>query len=77
VLVVPLSTSIHKDETPVHLVLEPGQTGLRERVIAKAEDVSAVWKTQLDPPRERLRMLSSHQVCELSRKVQLAMGCLP
>jgi mRNA-degrading endonuclease toxin of MazEF toxin-antitoxin module len=77
VLVVPLSTSVHKDEIPTHLVLEPGQTGLRERVVAKAEDVSAVWKVELDPPRERLRTLTSHQVCDLARRVELAMGCSP
>lgn len=77
VLVVPLSTSPHKGEVPAHLVLEPGETGLRERVIARAEDVSAVWKIQLEPSRERLRTLPSHQVCELWRKVGIAMGCLP
>jgi mRNA-degrading endonuclease toxin of MazEF toxin-antitoxin module len=59
----------------MHLVLEPGQTGLRERTVAKAEDVSAVWKVELDPPRERLRTLTSHQICDLARKVELAMGC--
>ena len=75
VLVVPLSTSVHKDEVPTHLVLEPGQTGLRERVVAKGEDVSAVWKVELAPSRERLRTLSSHQVCELARMVEIAMGC--
>ncbi len=76
VLIVPLSTSVHKDEIPTHLVLEPGQTGLRERVVAKAEDISAAWKNELDPSRERLRALTSHQVCELAKRVELAMGCL-
>jgi mRNA-degrading endonuclease toxin of MazEF toxin-antitoxin module len=76
VLVVPLSTSVHKAEVLTHLALEPGQTGLRERVIAKAEDVSVVGKVHLDTSRERLRALSSHQVCELSRMVALAMGCV-
>ena len=75
VLIVPLSTSVHKGEAPTHLVLEPGQTGLRERALAKAEDISIVWKAQLEAPRERLRSLSNHQVCELARKVQIAMGC--
>lgn len=75
VLIVPLSTSVHKDEIPTHLVLEPGQTGLRERAVAKAENISAVWKAELDLPRERLRSLSSSQVCELARMVQVAMGC--
>jgi len=77
VMVVPLSTSVHKGEIPTHLVLEPGQTGLRERVVAKAEDVSVVWKGELEAARERLRRLSSSQVCELARKVELAMGCSP
>ena len=76
VLVVPLSTSIHKGEVPTHTVLEPGQTGLRDRSVAKAEDVSVIRKTYLDPSRERLRMLTSTQICELARKVELAMGCL-
>ena len=77
VLVVPLRTSVYKSEVPTHVLLEPGQTGLRERSVAKAEDVSAIRKSYLDPARERLRMLSSSQVCELARKVELAMGCLP
>ena len=77
VLVVPLSTSIDKSEAPTHIILEPGQTGLRDRSVAKAENVATISKALLDRPRERLRPLSSTQVCELARKVQLAMGCLP
>jgi mRNA-degrading endonuclease toxin of MazEF toxin-antitoxin module len=74
---VPLSTSVHKDDVFTHLVLEPGETGLGERVVARAEDVTVIRKITVNPPRERLRTLSSHQVCELARKVELAMGCLP
>ncbi len=77
VLVVPLSTSVHKDEIPTHMILEPGQTGLRERVVAKAEDISTIGKAALDPARERMRALSSQQVCDLAGKVEIAMGCLP
>ena len=77
VLVVPLSTSVHKEAVATHIVLEPGQTGLRERQVLRAEDVSAIRKTSLDPPRERLRALSSGQICELAKRVELAMGCLP
>ncbi len=76
VLVVPLSTSVHKELIATHLLLEPGQTGLRERVVAKAEDVSAVGKVQLEPARERLRALSSTQICGLAQMVETAMGCL-
>jgi mRNA-degrading endonuclease toxin of MazEF toxin-antitoxin module len=75
-LVVPLSTSVHKDEVPTHLVLESGQTGLPERTVAQAENVSSVSKSQLDASRQRLRALTSHQVCELARRVSLAMGCI-
>ena len=74
-LVVPLSTSVHKDDVFTHLVLEPGQTGLRERVVARAEDITTVRKVSLDSAHERLRALTSHQVCELAQKVKLAMGC--
>jgi len=77
VLVVPLSTSVDRHEVPTHIFLEPGQTGLKERSVAKAENVATISKTLLDPSKERLRPLSSTQICELARKVQLAMGCLP
>ena len=76
VLVVPFSTSVHKDDVFTHLVLEPGETGMRERQVARAEDVTVIRKTSLDPSRERLRVLSSAQVCNLARKVGLAMGCV-
>jgi len=75
VLVVPLTKSVHKDVL-THLTLEPGQTGLRERVAARAEDVTVVRKSEIEPARERLRPLSSHLICELSRRVALAMGCV-
>jgi mRNA-degrading endonuclease toxin of MazEF toxin-antitoxin module len=75
VMVVPLSTSVHKGEVFTHLVLEPAQTGLRERSVAKAEDVTTIRKTSLDSARERLRTLSSTQICDLAKKVELAMGC--
>ncbi|MGH9641543.1 MAG: hypothetical protein ACRD3Q_03885 [Terriglobales bacterium] len=68
-------TEWRANESPTHMTLEPEQTGLRERVIAKAEDISALWKAEIDASRERLRTLASHQVCELARMVQIAMGC--
>jgi len=77
VLVVPLSASVHQRGMPTHLLLAPGQTGLREPSVAKAEDVSTIRKSHLDPSRERLRALSSNQICQLAHKVGLAMGCLP
>ena len=74
-LVVPLTTSVHKDEVSTHVVLEPGQTGLRERVVARAEDLTVVRKLSLEPARERLRTLSSFQICDLAHRVEVAMGC--
>jgi mRNA-degrading endonuclease toxin of MazEF toxin-antitoxin module len=75
VLVVPLSTSVHKSDVPTHLALAPGETGLNERVIARAEDIAVVRKTSLVSPRQRLRSLSSSQICSLADMVCLAMDC--
>jgi hypothetical protein len=68
---------VHKDEVVTHLILEPGQTGLRERVVAKAEDITVIRKVTLVPSRERLRTMSSFQVCELASRVRIAIGCMP
>lgn len=75
VLVVPLSTSVHKDDVPTHLPLEPGETGLKERMVAKAEDISVIGKQSLEPPREQLRNLSNLQICKLAQMVAKAMAC--
>jgi len=74
VLVVPLTTSIHKD-VPTHVFLTAGETGLGADSAARAEDVTVVRKQGLVAPRSRLRPLSDQRVCELARKVSLAMGC--
>jgi hypothetical protein len=68
VLVVPLRTFVHKGEVFTHLALEPGQTGLREPQMARAEDATVIRKTSLDVARERRRTLSSSQICDLARK---------
>ncbi len=75
VLVIPLSTSAHKSDVPTHLSLEPGETGLSERTIARAEDVIVIRKESLRPPREQLRNLSNLQICKLSEMVAIAMSC--
>ena len=75
VLVVPLSTSVHKSEVATHLTLEPGETGLAELTIARAEDGTVIRKESLRPPRERLRTLSNLQVCKLAKLVAIAMSC--
>ena len=75
VLVVPLSTSIHRD-CPTHTLLQPGETGLVEHCVAQSENVTVVRKEALVEHRERLRQLSHAKICEIADKVKIAMGCL-
>lgn len=75
VLVIPLSTSIHKADSPTHLLLLAGETGLLADSIARAEDITTVRKIQLVAPRTGLRILSHRRVCELAERVKFAMGC--
>ena len=74
VLVVPLTTSIHK-EAPTHVLLSAGETGLAVDSAARAEDVTALTKESLVQPRGRLRQISHRRICELAGKVVIAMGC--
>lgn len=76
VLVVPLTTRVHKD-VPTHVFLPAGETGLQADSAARAEDVTALRKANLIEPRSRLRKLSDQRICELARKVSVAMGCTP
>jgi len=75
VLVVPLSTSIHKANYPAHVLLTAGETGLREDSIARAEDITVVRKAALAEPRSPLRTVSNRRICELADKVRIALGC--
>ena len=74
VLVVPLTTSIHKN-VPTHAFLPAGETGLESDAAARAEDITVVRKQALLEPRAGLRRLSDRRVCELAAKVGLALGC--
>ncbi len=76
VLVIPLSTSVHKADHPTHLLLSAGELGLSEDSIARAEDITVVRKVNLVESRSRVRTLSHRRVCELSEMVKVAMGCL-
>lgn len=76
VLVVPLTTSIHKG-APTHVFLPAGETGLQSDSAARAEDITVVRKQSLIEPHGRLRPLSEARVCELAGKVNLAMGWPP
>ena len=74
VLVVPLTTSIHK-EVPTHLFLPAGETGLQSDSAARAEDVTVIRKQSLVEPQTRLRQLSDTRICELAHRISMAMGC--
>jgi mRNA-degrading endonuclease toxin of MazEF toxin-antitoxin module len=76
VLVVPLTTSIHKD-APTHVFLPAGETGLQSDSAARAEEVTVVRKGSLIEPRTRMRQLADKRICELASKVSVAMGCEP
>jgi mRNA-degrading endonuclease toxin of MazEF toxin-antitoxin module len=75
VLVVPLSTSIHKSR-PADLLLRSGETGLRVDSVAQADNISTVRKEQLMEPVTGHRPLSSTQICRLAGLVRIAMGCV-
>lgn len=74
VLVAPLTTSVHKS-LPTHVLLSPGETGLAEPSAVMAENLLTVRKESLSRPRFRLRTLSNSRICEIARKVMVAMDC--
>jgi len=76
VLVVPLTTSVHKD-VATHVFLSAGETGLQSDSAARAENITVVKKQSLVEPHGRLRQLSDRRICELAAKVRIAMGCAP
>src|SRR6202049_5316776 len=65
VLVIPLSTSIHKADHPTHVLLAAGESGLSEDSIARAENITVIRKVHLVEPRSGVRTLRSRRVCEL------------
>ena len=75
VLVVPLSTSIHKSR-PADLLLRAGETGLREDSAAQAGNITTVRRVDLEEPIRGHRAISSRQICRLAALVKVAMGCV-
>lgn len=74
VLVIPLSTSIHK-LGPAHLLLSSGETGLNIECAAQADNIAVVLRANLTEPRPGQRALSHTKICKLASLVRLAMGC--
>ena len=75
VLVIPLSTSIHKSR-PADLLLRAGETGLREDCVAQADNICTVRRTELAEPVQGHRPLTDTQICRLASLARLAMGCV-
>lgn len=75
VLVIPLSTSIHK-LGPAHLLLSAGETGLRMDCAAQADNIAVVLRTNLGEPGPGQRTLSHTKICQLASLVKIAMGCV-
>lgn len=75
VLVVPLSTSIHKSR-PADLLLRSGETGLRLDCVAQADNICTVRREQLEGPVLGHRPVTNEQICRLAGLVRLAMGCV-
>jgi mRNA interferase MazF len=76
VLVVPLTTSVHKD-IPTHVYLTAAETGLSDDSAVRAEDITVVRKQSLVEPRHGLRQVSEKRICEIAAKVRIAAGCPP
>ena len=74
VLVIPLSTSIHK-LAPAHLLLSAGETGLGMDCAAQADNIAVVLRTNLREPRPGQRALPHTKICQLGTLVKTAMGC--
>jgi mRNA-degrading endonuclease toxin of MazEF toxin-antitoxin module len=74
VLVVPLSTSVHK-LAPTHVLLHSGETGLPADSAARADSVTTVRKADLLEPRTGLRRLSNTRICQLAEATRMAMDC--
>ena len=76
VLVIPLTTSIHKD-VPTHILFTSAETGLSWDSAARAEDVTVIRKVNLVEPRSPLRHIGGARICQIGHAIQLAIGCAP
>jgi mRNA-degrading endonuclease toxin of MazEF toxin-antitoxin module len=74
VLVIPLSTSVHK-LGPAHMLLHAGETGLRMDCSAQADNIAVVLRENLREPGPGQRALSNSKICQLAALVRTAMRC--
>jgi mRNA-degrading endonuclease toxin of MazEF toxin-antitoxin module len=74
-LVIPLSTSLKR--APTHVELPPGETGLPELSLARAEDITVMRKDWLQASRLPLRRVSEERIRQMARGVLIAVGVPP
>jgi mRNA-degrading endonuclease toxin of MazEF toxin-antitoxin module len=75
VLAVPFSTTL-RDDVPLHVRMQPGETGLSETCELQPENISVVLKSGLQPGRGT-RTLSESILVVVARNVVLSMGLQP
>jgi mRNA interferase MazF len=75
VLVAPLSTTLR--DSPTHIRLQPGETGLAEACDIQAENISTIRKQTLQASRNALRRIGESALREIARSVVRAMGFVP
>ena len=75
VLVIPLSTSIHK-LAPGQVLLRSGETGLQTDSAALADNLCVVCRSELTEPVRGHRPVSNTQICRLAELVWIAIGCV-
>jgi mRNA-degrading endonuclease toxin of MazEF toxin-antitoxin module len=74
VLVIPLTTSIHKGSAAT-LLFSAGETGLGADSAARADNLTMIRKIDLLEPRTPLRRVSDRRICEIAAQIRFALGC--
>jgi mRNA-degrading endonuclease toxin of MazEF toxin-antitoxin module len=75
VLVVPLSTTLR--DSPTHIRLQSGESGLAEACDIQAENISTIRKQSLQASRTALRSLTELKLRQIARCVIIALGFAP
>jgi mRNA-degrading endonuclease toxin of MazEF toxin-antitoxin module len=75
VLAVPFSTTVR--ESPTHITMQPGETGLASVCDIQAESITSLRKATLVPPKNATRKLSETQLRAIACCVVKALGFVP
>jgi mRNA-degrading endonuclease toxin of MazEF toxin-antitoxin module len=75
VLAVPFSATVR--ESPTHITMQPGETGLAIVCDIQAESITTLRKATLVPPKNATRKLSETQLRAIACCVVKALGFVP